>query len=125
MSNASTALAKRRNKNIIEQKYIETVLKEAAADIEQLQDERFSSRNISSVIRNARSFSVQNNRLTHKHNIRQRFDDMRRIRSKKSTSTKAHNKVIWGNLNTIIFKLAFGFTQDIRNTIANQYNIEI
>lgn len=122
---ASQTLSKRSNKRVIEQKYIEQVLKEEAQNIESAQDDIFSNRNISNVIRSTRSFSVNDKTLTLRHHIRQRFDDMKKVRFLKQKSTGAHNKVIWGHFNNIIFKLAYGYTKDVKNQIANQYNIEI
>lgn len=122
---AALTLAKRSNKRIIEQKYIQQVLQEEAANIQSAQDEIFTNRNIPSIIRNARTFTVSNSVLTHKHDIRQRFDDMKRVRYGKQKPTKAHNKVIWGHYNNIIFKLEYGLIQDVKNQIATQYNIEL
>lgn len=122
---ASQTLSKRSNKRVIKQKFIEQVLKEEAKNIESAQDDIFSSRNISNVIRSTRSFFVSNTTLTLRHDIRQRFDDMKKVRFRKQKPTGAHNKVIWGHFNNIIFKLAYGYTKDVKNQIANQYNIEI
>ncbi|WP_271407265.1 hypothetical protein [Tenacibaculum soleae] len=122
---AALTLAKRSNKRIIEQKYIQQVLQEEAANIQSAQNEIFSNRNIPAIIRKARTFTVSNSVLTHKHNIRQRFDDMSSIYYGKQKSTKAHNKVIWGHFNTMVFKLAYGLTQDVKNQIATQYDIEL
>lgn len=122
---ASKTLANRSNKRIIEQKYIQQVLTEEGKNIEQAQDDVFNNRNIPDLIRSSRSFTVQDTTLTHKHDIRQRFDDMKRVRFRKQKSTGAHNKIIWGHLNNIVFRLAYGFTQDAKNLIANQYNLEL
>lgn len=125
MVSGSKTLSNRSNKRIIEKKFIEQVLSKEANNMRLAQDEIFNSRNIPDVIRSARSFFVSGNKLTHKHDIRQRFDDMKRVRFRSQKPTKAHNKVIWGHFNTIIFKLAYGFTEDVKNEIANNYNIEL
>ncbi|MCD8435867.1 hypothetical protein LNJ03_11240 [Tenacibaculum dicentrarchi] len=122
---AALTLAKRSKKNIIEQKYIDQVLREEASNIEKAQNVIFSNRNTPAVIRNKRSFTINNGTLTHRHDIRQRFEDMRRVRFRKQKPTKAHNKVIWGHYNNMIFKLAYGLTQDVKNQIANDYKIEL
>ena len=121
----SQVLTQRNRKKIIEQKFIENVLKAEAKNIKEAQDMAFDKSKTSNVIRGARVFSVSNNTLTHRHDIRQRFDDMKKVRFRKQKPTKAHNKIIWGHFNRIIFKMAYGFTEEVKKQLAEQYNIEI
>lgn len=125
MSSATDILKERKNIDVIKQKFIHSVLIEEAINIEESQDRVINNYSVSNVIKESRTFAVTNNSISHRHSIRQRFIDMRRIRKGKQKPIPIHNKIIWGHLNSIIFKLAYGFTEDIKNTISKQYNIEL
>ena len=124
---ASNLLQQRASKRIIEDKYIEQVLHEEAKNIESAQDQVFNDfkENGYGTIKSTRVFQVANNTLTHRHLIRQRFIDMKRIKGKGQKPIPVHNKIIWGHLNNIVFKLAYGFTKDVKNAIVKDYQIEI
>ncbi|NQY31276.1 MAG: hypothetical protein HRT69_17640 [Flavobacteriaceae bacterium] len=120
-------LKSRSNKKIIEQRYIDRVLQESATDIFRAQDKaiaRFSGSGLDDIKAN-RSFKVTTNNIEFTHSLRQRFVDMRRVRGVKQKAVQLHNKVIYTHFNGIIRKLAYGFTQDIKNEIAQELNIVI
>jgi uncharacterized protein (UPF0335 family) len=125
--NASQTLASRTNKRIIEAKYIDEVLREEAINIKQEQNDVFNDFKEGGfgTIKSQRAFSVANNTLSHRHLIRQRFIDMKRIKGKGQKPVPVHNKIIWGHFNNIIFKLAYGFTEDVKQSIARNYQIEL
>jgi hypothetical protein len=50
---------------------------------------------------------------------------MKRIKGKGQKPVPVHNKIIWGHFNNIIFKLAYGFTEDVKQSIARNYQIEL
>lgn len=125
--NALEQLKERENKRIIEKKYIEEVLQEEARNIRIAQDEVFADHKSIDVglIKAKRQFLVSNSTLTYKHHIRQRFNDMRFIKGKSQKPIPTHNKVIWGHFNNIIFKMAYGFTHDVKLAITKRYNINL
>lgn len=125
--NASKQLKERGNKRIIEQKYIEQVLNEEAINIRSAQDAIFTDHKNTDVglIKSKRAFSVSNSTLTYRHHIRQRFNDMRFIKGKSQKPIPTHNKIIWGHFNNIIFKMAYGFTHDVKLAITKRYNINL
>lgn len=124
---ALTELQSRNNKRIIEQKYIDRVLREEADNIFAAQDRLISRHNLTSKIPeiNRRRFTVKTNVLEVVHPLRERFIDMRRTRGIKGRTVPLHNKVIFGHFNNIVYRIAFGFTEDIKNEIANHYQIQL
>ena len=114
-----------RNKLIVERRYIDNVLREELQNIEQAQNRQFTNFGFKSeAIRSRRTFIVSNNIGEFTHLISQRFIDMKRLRGKTKKSYPIHNSIIMGHFSNIINKLHFGLTQDVRNSIANQLNIE-
>lgn len=124
---ASEELTNRTNKRIIEQKYINKVLAEEAVNIREAQDAVFSEFKNADIalIKAKRNFTVSNSTLIGRHHIRQRFNDMRFIKGKSQKPIPTHNKIIWGHFNNIIFKMAYGFTHDVKRAIAREYKIEL
>ncbi len=124
---AISTLGARNNFRIIEQKYIERVLREESTNIMEAQDRLISrhrlTRKIPEITR--RRFTVSANRAEFVHPLRQRFIDMRRSRGIKGRSIPIHNKIIYGHFNDVIGRIAYGFTQDIVNEIANEYQIQL
>lgn len=120
-------LKERENKKIIEAHYIQRVLKESGTNILRAQGITLSRSKGDKLndIKSARRFKVTTNKAEFTHLMRQRFIDMRRIRGTKQKSIPLHNKIIYGEFSTIIRKLAYGFTQDIKNEIAQELNIVI
>lgn len=124
---ATQVLADRNNKKIVEQKFIDRMLKEEAHEIFRAQDRIISRHNVTKMVPEItrRRFSVSNNRLTVTHPIRQRFIDMKNIRGQRQRSIQIHNKIVYGHFNNIIKKLAFGFTEDVKNMIAQEHKIQL
>jgi len=97
-------LKSRSNKKIIEQRYIDRVLKESGTDILRAQGialARFSGTSLND-IKAGRSFKVTTNNAEFTHLLRQRFIDMRRIGGVKQKSIPLHNKIIYTHFNGII-----------------------
>ncbi len=125
---AIDTLKSRNNKRIIENHYISRVLKEEASNIAESQDRiisRFSVMDTIPEIKRSRSFVVVGNELQATHALQQRFIDMRRRGGLAQKSVPIHNKIIYSHFNSLIRKLAYGFTQDIRTQIANEFNIPV
>jgi len=115
-----------KNKLIIERRYIDNVLRETLQGIEETQDRAFNNFNFKSQdIRNRRTFVVANNEAEFTHLVKTRFIDMKRINGKVKKRYPIHNNIIMGYYNSLINKLHFGLTQDVRNSIANELNIEV
>ncbi|WP_044403413.1 hypothetical protein [Lacinutrix sp. Hel_I_90] len=116
------------NAKIIEQKYIDRVLKDEARNIfkaqKQLTERSKASPETKKLINSKRRFQVSNSSLEGSHAMLQRFIDMRNIRGLKRKPIPVHNKIIYYHFNSIINKLAFGLTDDVRNLIAKEYKIE-
>jgi len=114
-----------RNKSIIERRYIDNVLRDELENIEQSQNRLFGNFGFQSQdIRSKRSFIVTNNIGEFTYLMKERFIDMKRLRGKTKKSYPIHNSVIMSHFSNIINKFHFGLTQDVRNSIANDLNIE-
>lgn len=114
-------------KNLIKDTYIQHVLQQSAKDIIAAQDRVLSAANPSEKnnIIAKRRYAVSGTNLQFTHALTQRFIDMRRIAGRKHKPIAVHNKVIYKEFNNIIAELKFGFTDDVKNLIANQYNINM
>ncbi|QQV89951.1 hypothetical protein M1M27_gp07 [Cellulophaga phage Ingeline_1] len=123
LSTSQTAL----NNNRINDRYINRVLNEEGSNLIKSQARIASKYNLKDTIPeiSRRSFKVSSNNLEVRHALRQRFVDMRKGKGTKKLTAPIHNKIVYSHFNAIINKLAFGLTQDIRNQISNEYNIEI
>ena len=114
-----------KNKLIVERRYIDNVLREELDNIEQAQNRQFGNFGFQSQdIRSKRTFIVTNNIGEFTYLIKERFIDMKRILGKTKKFYPIHNTIIMGHFSNVINKLHFGLTQDVRNSIANQLNIE-
>lgn len=122
---AAETLKSRNNTKIIEQKYIERVLREESTNILRAQDRVISRHNISSKTPeiSRRRFRVTGTSAEFVHPLRQRFIDMKYRKGVKQKTVPIHNKVIYNHFNKIVRRMALGFTEDIKNEIANTYNI--
>jgi hypothetical protein len=114
--------------SIIEQKYIERILNQDAASIIEDQNRvlaRYNPTTKQNII-SKRRFTVKgSNNLEFTHAMGQRFIDMKRIRGQKTKVVPVHNKIIYTHFNNIINQLAFGLTDDVRQMIAKEYNIQL
>ena len=72
-----------------------------------------------------RRISVSGNRLTVTHPIRQRFIDMKTIRGQRQRAVQLHNKILYTHFNSIVGRLAYGFTEDVKNLIAKDLKIHL
>jgi hypothetical protein len=113
--------------NLIKDTYIQHVLQQSAKDIIVAQDRVLSAanpKNKNNIIA-SRRYSVSGTTLDFAHAMSQRFIDMRRISGAKKKAIPVHNKVIYKEFSNIIAQLKFGLTDDVKNLIANQYNINM
>lgn len=111
--------------NFITNKYIEQVLQEGGESIFERQDtlEDSSIPNLQETLQ-ARSYSVSNGTLSLSHLVQQRFFDIK-PRKSKLPYIPLHNKLIWSEYNAIAGKVAYGFLETAKQTIAQKYNIDI
>lgn len=124
---AVSTLKSRNNANFIEQKYIDRVLQEEGSNILHAQDRVISRYNVARQVPEIgrRRFTVSNGKAEFTHPIRQRFIDMKYRRGVKQRSIPIHNKIVYGHFNKVVRRMAFGFTDDIKEMIANEHNIHI
>ena len=115
------------NANRIEQKYIDRVLHEEATNIMQAQDRVISRYNVARHVPEItrRRFTVSTGKVTFTHPLRQRFIDMKYRRGVKQDVTPIHNKIIYSHFNKIVRRMAYGFSEDVRELIANEHNIQL
>lgn len=115
----------KRADEILQGKFIQRKLEETSKEIDKLQSQAMSG--FTSSFWNNRTFSVNNGRLTYKHDKRHRFLDMknrtRKDGSKKSKKSRpVHNKIIWGQYNYLTRELAYGYTDAIKAEIQSLAN---
>lgn len=118
------------NNNIshaIEDKYIQRILKQEASNIFSAQERILNKFNSSSkkTILEKRSFLISGTSLVISHSKLQRFIDMKNVRGRQRKPIPNHNAVIYGHLNSIINRISFGLTDDVRELISNDYNLEL
>ncbi|WP_074406623.1 hypothetical protein [Aquimarina megaterium] len=124
--NGIDTLQNRSNANIITDHYIHEVLESAAEEIHDQQSRVIANANSNyQDLLDLRSYTISSGTLTLTHALRERFVDMKRIKGKSQKSLEVHNQIIWSQFNVIIGKLRYGFTQDIRNSIAGKFNIDM
>lgn len=113
--------------SIITDIFITRVLQDEAKSIVEAQNRVLNAKNPKSkdLIIASRTYHVSQNSLEFTHALQQRFIDMKRIGGRKKKPVPLHNKVLYGHLNNIIAQLKFGFTDDVKNLIANEYNIHL
>lgn len=104
---------------ILKNRFINRVLKEAGTDIDKAQRRYMSSRGFEKQDwYTDRSFTAQGNALDISHLKKHRFVDMRFRNTDKGKKKKGahpiHNKIIWGHRNNIIRELTVGFTEAVK-----------
>lgn len=128
MNGTSPLQSRSHNNDLIEKAFSEKILKEEADNMGKAQDRVLrgapKDKRID-MVRYSRTFSVSGEKLTHTHNIQQRFIDMKRTRYGKQKPVKVHNSIIFGHFNNIIYRLSTNLTEAVRAQIANQLNIDI
>jgi hypothetical protein len=124
---ATDVLGSRSEKKYIEQKYIDRVLMDEGQNMLRAQDKVISRYNVKKLIPEItrRRISVSSGRLTLTHPIRERFIDMKTIRGQRQKAIQLHNKVLYRHFNSIVGRLAYGFTEDVRNLIAKDQKIHL
>ena len=111
--------------NFIAQKYLDQVLLETGQELFERQDRiAASSPTDVNAILKTRNYTVSQGKLSLSHSIQERFIDMR-PRFKNQKRVQIHNSQIWSQFNLLASKIAYGFTENIRQTIAQRYNIDI
>lgn len=115
-----------RNESILQRRFIELTLNEAASDWEATNQRLFNKFNFKSGdIQASQSFVVNDNTLTYEHLIKTRFIDMKRLGGVKKKSFPIHNKVILGYFYQIIKDLRVGYTEAVRSSLNQPINIEM
>lgn len=120
-------LQQRNAKKIVEQKYIDRVLATEARNMFREQNKVAARFNVRSKVPeiNRRRFTVSGGRLVVTHPIRQRFIDMKTIRGQRQRAIQIHNKIVYTHFNYIVNQMAYGFTQDVQNLIAQDLKIQL
>lgn len=115
------------NAKRIEQKYIDRVLQEEATNILRAQDRIISRYRATEKVPELgrRRFSVSGGKAEFTHPLRQRFIDMKYRKGVRQKEIPVHNKIVYAHFNNIINKLAFGLTDDVRELIANELDIQL
>lgn len=124
---ALQTLKSRNSANFIQGKYIDRVLKEESLNILRAQDRVISRYGVRQKIQEIgkRRFTISNGTAIFEHPIRERFIDMKYRAGTKQKPVPIHNKVIYAGFNRMVGQLAFGLTQDVKDLIANEYNVEL
>ncbi|KAB8156129.1 hypothetical protein EZY14_002620 [Kordia sp. TARA_039_SRF] len=112
--------------SVISNIYIKQVLNREAENLIQEQRRIVNAGNAlgAAVILQKQSYTVANNTLTVTHAKQQRFIDMKVLRGYKRKPIKVHNTPIYNYYNYIINELRFGLTDDIKQMIAQEHNIQ-
>jgi hypothetical protein len=105
---------------ILEAQFIRMKLQETANDIDREQRKGMSG--FASSFWNDRAFSVTDNEMQLEHLKVHRFVDMRTRTLKdgskiKKKSHPIHNRIIMGNYSQLTKELAYGFTEEIKNSL--------
>lgn len=128
MDAIQTLQSRNTNNDLIEQAFIDNILKEEAQNIAKAQD-RVLSKALQDkridMVRYSRTFNVSNQTLSHSHNIQQRFIDMKRTRYGKQKPVKVHNSIIFGHWNNIVFRSKVELTEALRNQIRFQLKLDV
>lgn len=128
MSGIQTLQARSNNNDLISRAFIEKTLKNNIQSWRKAQDRALASAPDGpkiDLVKYSRNFAVSGDTLTHKHNIQQRFIDMRRTRYGKQKPVQIHNSTLYKTFNNILFELRFGLTNAVRAQIAKEQNIEL
>lgn len=105
---------------ILEAQFIRMKLKEMADDIDSEQKKRIGT--FRSEFWKERTFSVTDNVMNMQHLKVHRFIDMKTITLKDGTKKKKkfypiYNRVVMGQYNQLTKELAYGFTEEIKNSL--------
>ena len=69
-------------------------------------------------------------RLTFNHPVYERFLDMKRLKSRsgkvrRGSGFPIHNRIIWGNLGSLVFNIMNGMTREVVKEIKEDLNLTI
>ena len=110
---------------ILEQRFIRSVLRNTASEIDDAQKQYMSGRGFEkNEWYSGRGFTVSENTMTYSHLSKHRFVDMKyrnskKGKTKKKTAHPVHNRIIYGHYNNIIKELHFGFTEAVKEEMRN------
>ena len=118
------ALRSRREENarlIAEGRFIAKVLRETSLDIDAEINKRMNAAAFKSAFWQDKAYEVKpdgdGGKLQYRHKKQHRFVDMKKRKTKTGSVRKKsypiHNKVIFGYLNSIAYKLAYGFSDAV------------
>lgn len=107
---------------VVEGRFIRSVLSQAGQDIDKAQRAAMSSRGFeNNNWYNDRSFTATETELGYTHLKKHRFVDMKYRTSKAGRNRKKHhpihNRIVWGHYNEIIKQLHFGFTEAVKQEL--------
>ena len=128
MNGTSPLQSRSHNNGLIEREFIKRILQEEADSMSRAQQRVLQNAPEGTrldLIKSSRSFSVSDNKLEHKHNIQQRFIDMKRTRYGKQKPVKVHNSILYSHFNTVMYRLSSNLTNALRSQIAQQLNLEL
>lgn len=118
--------------DILEKRFIGTILKEESGVLDDNQISLMSSRGFSTTsFFNDRGFRViDHNKLQYTHPLVLRFVDMKSRTSKNGVKSKKishpiHNKPLYGMVNNVLRRLSFEYTDQMKKLLAEEYKIEI
>ena len=127
-------LANRNSSNkddILEKRFIGTIMREEFAELNQNQMALMSSRGFTTdKFYNDRGFEViGDNKGQYTHPLELRFIDMKNRTTngskKKKKSHPVHNKPIYGMINNMLRRLSFEYTSKMKKMLMNDYKIEL
>src|SRR5690606_2898450 len=101
--------------------FVRRVLREEAQNIDEAQTRLMTSRGFTtSALYDDRTFNIDDNILEYRHLTTHRFIDIRSRNTKQGKKKKKahpiHNRIVFGHLNNMISKLAYGYTEEIKRT---------
>lgn len=120
-----------RNKDqLLQERFIQRILSEEAENIKIEQSKAMRSRGFSQEDWYAdRAYKVNDTVLQFEHLKKHRFVDMKtRVTKqgvKKKVSHPIHNRIIFGHANNIVRRLSFEYTDRMKKTLAQEFNIEL
>jgi len=118
LNNSAVALLKSRSgQKKIRDAYITRNLEAMADEWLDVQKELIAGTDYADLT-NAGSFTVQGSTLIHTQSETQRFIDMKRIYGRKQKPIKVHNTQLFITMNRLIFRLRYGFTEMVKQEIA-------
>ena len=115
------------NNDLLEKRFIGTILREEAAELNQNQIQLMSSRGFSTTkFYNNRGFQViDDTKLQYTHPIELRFIDMKNRNTtnggkQKKKNHPIHNKPLFGMVNSMLKRVQFEYTDKIKDLIATK-----